>query len=123
MIELFGNLEKTNWDGNIFNDPSVKFIIAGELLEPFSKKWDYQIESFGKSETIGGRVFEDVLTVSGKTDVKILTETRSLVEKYAKGVGLISKELKILDTQKLDANVAWENKAEKGVIIRQTFVQ
>ncbi len=116
-------LEKTNWDGNIFNDPSVKFIIAGELLEPFSKKWDYQIESFGKSETIGGRVFEDVLTVSGKTDVKILTETRSLVEKYAKGVGLISKELKILDTQKLDANVAWENKAEKGVIIRQTFVQ
>jgi hypothetical protein len=116
-------LEKTSWDGNIFNDPSVKFIIAGELLEPFSKKWDYQVESFGKSETIGGKVFEDVLTVSGKTDAKILTETRTLVEKYAKGVGLVSKELKILDTQKLDANLAWERKAEKGVIIRQTFVQ
>jgi hypothetical protein len=116
-------LEKTNWDGNIFNDPSVKIIIAGELLEPFSKKWDYQIESFGKSETIGGKVFEDVLTVSGKTDIKILTETRSLVEKYAKGVGLVSKELKILDTQKLDPNMAWEKKAEKGVIVRYTFVQ
>jgi hypothetical protein len=116
-------IENTSWDGNIFNDPSIKIIIAGELLEPFSKKWDYQVVSFGKSEQVGGKSFDDVLTVSGKTDSKILTETRSTLEKYAKGIGLISREFKILDTQKLDPNMAWEKKAEKGVIIRQTFVQ
>jgi hypothetical protein len=116
-------LEKTTWDGNAFNDPSIKIVIAGELLELFSKKWESQIESFGKSETIGGKVFDDVLTVVAKTDPKILTETRSTVEKYAKGVGLVSREFKVLDTQKFDANIAWEKKAEKGVIIRQTFVQ
>jgi hypothetical protein len=115
-------LEKTSWNGNAFND-SLKVIIAGELLELFSKKWDYQIESFGKSETIGGKVFDDVLTVVAKTDPKILTETRSTVEKYAKGVGLVSREFKILDTQKLDGTIAWEKKAEKGAIIRQVFVQ
>jgi hypothetical protein len=115
-------LEKTSWNGNIFND-SVRIIIAGELLELFSKKWDYQIESFGKSETIGGKVFDDVLTVVAKTDPKILTETRSTIEKYAKGVGLVSREFKILDTQKLDGTIVWEKKAEKGAIIRQTFVQ
>jgi hypothetical protein len=116
-------IEKTTWDGNAFNDPSVKFEIASQLLEPFSKKWDYQIESFGKSETIGGKVFDDVLTVVAKTDPKILTETRTSIEKYAKGVGLVSREFKILDTQKLDGNIAWEKKADKGVIIRQVFVQ
>jgi hypothetical protein len=116
-------IEKTTWDGNIYNDPSIKIVIAGELLELFSKRWDSQIESFGKSETIGGKVFDDVLTVVAKTDPKILTETRSTIEKYAKGVGLVSREFKVLDTQKFDANVAWEKKAEKGVIIRQIFVQ
>jgi hypothetical protein len=116
-------IEKTTWDGNVYNEPSVVLVIAGELLLPFSKKWDSQIESFGKSETIGGKVFADVLTVVAKTDPKILTETRSTIEKYAKGVGLVSREFKVLDTQKFDANIAWEKKAEKGVIIRQTFVQ
>ena len=119
----FGFIERTTWDGNIFTDPSVKFIVANDKIEPFSKKWNYIIDSYGKPETIGGKAFDDVLTVVAKTDPKILTETRTLTEKYAKGVGLVFKELKILDTQKLDPNMAWEKKAEKGFIVRQVFVQ
>lgn len=111
--------DKTIWDGNVYIDPSVKMLIAGETLEFFSKKWTYQIESYGKSEKIGEQTYENVLTVLAQSDPKILTEKRYNLEKYAKGVGLVYKEQKILDTQKLDANIAWEKKAEKGFILIQ----
>ena len=113
---------KTNWDGNIYIDPSVKMIIAGETLEFFAKKWVYQVESYGKSEKIGDKTYEDVLTVTAQSDAKILTDKRYTLEKYAKGFGLIYREQKILDTQKLDANIAWEKKAEKGFILTQKAV-
>ena len=113
---------KTNWDGNVYVDPSVKMIIAGETLEFFSKKWVYQVESYGKSEKIGDKTYEDVLTITAQSDAKILTDKRYTLEKYAKGFGLIYREQKILDTQKLDANIAWEKKAEKGFILIQKAV-
>ena len=113
---------KTNWDGNVYVDPSVKMIIAGETLEFFSKKWVYQVESYGKSEKIVDKTYEDVLTITAQSDAKILTDKRYTLEKYAKGFGLIYREQKILDTQKLDANIAWEKKAEKGFILIQKAV-
>ena len=113
---------KTNWDGNIYVDPSVKMIIAGETLEFFAKKWVYQVESYGKSEKIGDKTYEDVLTIIAQSDAKILTDKRYTLEKYAKGFGLIYREQKILDTQKLDANIAWEKKAEKGFILTQKAI-
>ncbi len=113
---------KTNWDGNIYVDPSVKMIIAGETLEFFAKKWVYQVESYGKSEKIGDKTYEDVLTIIAQSDAKILTDKRYTLEKYAKGFGLVYREQKILDTQKLDANIAWEKKAEKGFILTQKAI-
>jgi hypothetical protein len=112
---------KTSWDGNIYNDPSVRITVAGETLLPFSKKWTYQILSFGESEKIGDKTFTDVLTIQAQT-TNILNEKRSVIEKYAKEIGLVFKEEKILDTQKLDANIAWEKKAEKGFIVNQRAI-
>jgi hypothetical protein len=110
------------WDGNIFNDPSVKIEIEGELLEPFAKKWSFNILNINKPDKIGDKSFENVLTIEGKTDTKILTDKRYLNEKYALGIGLIYKEEHILDTQKLDGTIAWEKKAEKGYIVIQKIV-
>ena len=110
--------ENTTWNGAAFND-STKIIIAGETLDLFSKKWTSTIVSFGKKETIGTQSFDDVLTVLSQIDPKILTEKRFVLEKYAKNVGLVYREYHVLDTQKLDAAVAWEKKAEKGAIIKQ----
>jgi hypothetical protein len=117
---VFG--ENTTWNAMIFND-SAKIIIAGETLNLFSKKWSSKIASFGKKEIIGTKTFEDVLTVVSQTDAKILTEKRYLLEKYAKNVGLIYREYHVLDTQKLDAAIAWEKKAEKGAIVIQKFLE
>ncbi len=108
----------TNWDGNLYNDVSIKLEVAGEILEPFSKKWTYEVLSYAKAEKIGTKDYADVLTVQAQSDPKILTEKRYSLEKYAKGIGLVYREIKILDTQKLDATIAWEKKAQKGFIVK-----
>ena len=110
----------TNWDGNLYNDVSIKLEVAGEILEPFSKKCTFEVLSYGKAEKIGTKDYADVLTVQAQSDPKILTEKRYSLEKYAKGIGLVYREIKILDTQKLDATIAWEKKAQKGFIVKMT---
>ena len=112
--------ETLTFDGNVFNDYAIKIAVAGNLLEPFSKKWTYTVKSLGKSEKVGTATFTDVLTIEAQSDPRILTEKRYVLEKYAKGIGLIYREAWILDTQKLDATMAWEKKAEKGFILKQT---
>jgi hypothetical protein len=109
------------WDGNVYNDPAIKIEIEGEILEPFSKKWSFEVLSFNKSEKIGNVTYDNVLTIEAQTDPKILTERRYMIEKYAKGIGLVYKDMKVLDTQKLDATIAWEKKAEKGFNIIQNI--
>ena len=113
---------RTTWNGNVYNDPSVKFIVAGETILPFSKKWTYQIMSFGESEKIGDKTYSDVLTIQAQTPNN-LNEKRSIIEKYAKDIGLVFKEEKILDTQKADNNIPWEKKAEMGYIVTLRAIQ
>jgi hypothetical protein len=112
----------SKWDGNVFIDPAVKILVAGESIELFSSKWTYQVESLDKAEKIGDKSFENVMTVLAQTNPNILNEKRYTLEKYAKDIGMIYREQKILDTQKLDAAVAWEKRAEKGFILVQKVV-
>ncbi len=114
--------ERTTWDGNVYCDQSLIIEVAGERMGLFSKKWNYEVLSLGKAEKIGTKDFNDVLTVRAQSDTRILTEKRYNLEKYAKGIGLVYKEQHILDTQKLDATIAWEKKAERGYIVKQTIV-
>jgi hypothetical protein len=116
-------IQNTTWDGNALNDPSVKLDVIGEVLEPFSKRWTSEVKTLDKAEKIGTFDFKEVATVQATTDPKIFTELRAYTEKYAKGIGLVFREFKVLDTQKIGpdfANVAWEKKAEKGFIVRMT---
>jgi hypothetical protein len=110
----------TNWDGNLYNDVGTRLEVAGEILEPFSKRWTFEVLSYGKAEKIGTKDYPDVLTVQAQSDPKILTEKRYSLEKYAKGIGLVYREIKILDTQKLDPAIPWEKKAQKGFILKLT---
>ncbi len=120
------------WDGNaeIPDDKSVS--VAGENIEMF-KSWDYRILSRGETEEIGGQTFDDVLTVQlADSDSEI--EYRYGIEKYARGTGLIYRELWILDTQckgccnapdgtiPLECTeLPWELRADEGFIMRQVI--
>jgi hypothetical protein len=116
-------IEKTTWNGHIFNNENTIFNIADETLLPFSKKWTHRIETLQKDEKIGNKTYEEVLTIIGQTDPKSLIEKRYVIEKYAKNKGLIYREWHILDTQKTDATIAWEKRAEKGVIVIQRIIE
>ena len=111
-----------SWDGNIFNDETTELDIAGDVLKPFSNTWNFEVLTVGKAEKIGGKDYADVLTIEAQTDPRVLTERRYSLEKYAKGIGLVYKEVKVLDTQKLDATIAWEKRAQKGYILKQIRV-
>ncbi len=114
--------ENETWNGNIHFDPSLIVTVAGETLEMF-KGWRTKISSVGEPETVGDFSFPEVVAVS-EAESENLIELRTAVSKYAKGIGLIYRELWILDTQCIDACIgqAWDVKAEKGFILRQQII-
>lgn len=114
--------DNRSWDGNVFFDESTIVIVAGETIEMF-KSWDYRIREVDLVDTIGGAVFEPVVLIE-QADSDNEIELRESFEKYAPNVGLIYREIRILDTQCiLDCEgQPWEEKAEKGFILKQTII-
>lgn len=111
-----------SWNGNVFFDPSLVVTVAGESLEMF-KSWSYKVENTGTAVTIGDFDFENVTTVR-EADSENLIELRVSRSQYARGIGLVYRELWILDTQCIEdcQGKTWEEKAEKGFIVKQTII-
>ncbi len=114
--------EGMEWDGNIYIDITTIIPIAGESVEVF-KSWSYETISVGESESIGNLDFEEVTTIQ-QANSENLIELRLSEEKYAKGIGLIYRSMKILDTQCITdcLHQDWEDKAEKGYILTQQII-
>ena len=117
---IFPLLGNEIWDGNQYIDKSTNIILAGETVEIF-KNWEYEVISISEPEQIGDFAFEEVTTIS-QADSENLIELRFSREKYAKGVGLVYKEMRILDTQAISETTPWEDKAQKGFILIQTLI-
>jgi len=91
--------------------------------------------SKGEAEEINGYMFDDVLTVQlADSDSEI--EYRYGIEKYARGVGLVYRELWILDTQckgccnapdgtiPVECTILpWEERADEGFIMIQKYAE
>lgn len=113
---------RKNWNSLVFIDPFLEVEIAGEPIEIF-KEWSSEVLADPEPETIGNFDFEKILTVS-HADAESKIELRFVQEKYAAGLGLVFKEMKILDTQCIEPcqNQSWEEKAEKGFILKQVLI-
>lgn len=113
--------ETTPWNGNKFIDENTVISVAGESISIF-KNWLYEYRTEDEAVEVGGQTYNDVATVY-QADEENLIELRLSMEQYARGVGMIYREMKILDTQCISActGQTWEEKAEKGFIIRQTL--
>ena len=109
------------WNGNKFIDEGTVISVAGESVTIF-KNWLYEYRGTGESVEVGGQIYNDVVTVY-QADEENLIELRLSYEQYARGIGMIYREMKILDTQCIlpCEGETWEEKAEKGFIIRQTL--
>ena len=119
---LFPPQEGQLWDGNQFIDETTIIPIAGESVEVF-KSWSSELISIQEPAVIGGFDFADVLTIS-HADNENLIELRFVEEQYARGVGLVKKTQRILDTQCIVEceGMSWESKAEKGFILKQVIL-
>ncbi len=116
------SLETTPWNGNSFIDPNTIVTVAGESVVIF-KNWLYEYSEVDEYRELGSLAFDSTLTVVQASEENLI-ELRYSAETYAKGVGLIYKEMKILDTQCISncAGEDWEEKAEKGFIVKQTII-
>jgi len=119
---VFPVSENTNpWNGNKYIDENLVIPIAGESVFVF-KNWLYEYREIDGSLSVGTYNFDDVVTVY-QADEENFIELRRSYEQYAKGIGLIYREILILDTQCIAPCMddTWEEKAEKGFIVRQTI--
>jgi len=118
---LFPITPFATWDGNKLFDPATTVNVRGETIEMF-KGWEYRVTDAGIPDTIGGNIYPEVAVIR-QADSENLVEKRFSEERYARGVGLVSRELQILDTQQIDETRPWEEKAEKGFILHQRLVE
>lgn len=112
------------WDGNAFIDKLTTISVGGETLQPF-EYWAYEYQEVDLSRYVGGFDFDSTLTVL-QVDEDNHIKRRYSKEVYAKGVGLVEKEMKIFDSQceyiECYEGIPWEEKAEEGFILRQTII-
>lgn len=118
---VFPVSEGRAWNGNAFVDESTNVSVAGETIEIF-KNWSSEIIEVGITKVIDANTFPDVVEIS-HADSENFIELRSSKEFYAKDIGLISREMRILDTQKITESEPWESKAQKGFILVQNLIE
>jgi len=120
---------RSEWDGNIWIDENREIEIAGERMRPFIN-WRYEVDSIDTEASVGAFVFDSTLLVTEADDNNVIERRYSRV-RYAKHVGLVWREQWILDSQYCNqtpppadcTTKPWEDKAEKGYILRQTVLE
>ena len=134
---VFPVREGATWNGNgFFQDTTT--VLGGETID-FYEHWsdEYEFDSVDQPEEINGMMFDSVMTVIQSAPSTNKINHRVSIEKYARGVGLIYKEMLILDTQckigetacggdgsglEYCNGIPWEEKAQKGLILKQRVI-
>lgn len=101
------------WNGNIYINitPEIEFL----------EDWEYRITEVDMPKTINGNTFDSTTTVLQQDFETLIDRTYSL-ETYAKGVGLVYKELQVLETTQISQSTPWAEKATSGFIMRQRVI-
>lgn len=100
--------ENNTWNGNSTNT---------------KEEWEYKYNYTDKTETIGGVPFEKVLFITQK-DFPTLISREYYVEKYAKDIGLVYREIIDLDLQSVTSTTVppLSIPQKSGVIYKSTIV-
>jgi len=102
---IFPVQANSTWNGNAFNS-------LGQQI--------YYYKYIDQAETIGPLSLNTVLSVQQK-EVRTLINYQNYVEKYAKGVGLVYREITDLQSNTIVSNLAVEDRIEQGIIYKQTL--
>ena len=111
---LFPPKEGQTWKGNQFLQVTTNI----EWIED----WTYEVQSLNVPVTIGNMNFDSTLTIlqhDNQIDFENKLEKIFSTETYAKGVGMVYKELSYLEKQ--DITAPWIEPAD-GFILKMTIV-
>lgn len=111
---------RSQWKPTQFIDEEVEITAGNESIKMF-KNWSGEVKDIDKEATILGKKFANTSTVLQANSENAL-ELRRVTEKYAKGIGLISSEMEILDTQSISPGTPWRKKAQQGFILKQYLI-
>lgn len=127
---VFPVREDKTWDGivHLRTDTVIPYNDRTQETINLFKDWgDFKLINEGQPFSVNGLTFARTVTVL-HVDKTNNIERRYSLEVYAADVGLIYKEIWILDTQCISFNPAcindpWPGKAERGFLLRQSVVR
>lgn len=105
---IFPPAEGDVWQGNIY--------IPSTVENGFYNDWDYEYVQVHAADTVNGFTFDSTLTVL-EVDDSSLVDRRYSTATYAKGIGLVFKELQnlVIDDTVIHSGY-WPHKANRGYI-------
>lgn len=103
----------SNWDYLLAVPNDFVIYVAGEPVFPYNGAGLSSLTELGVTMEIGNLFFDKVASIVFFNSENAISY-RYATESYAEGVGLIYKEVSILDTQIFDQGLSWDEKAEKG---------
>lgn len=109
------------WNGNSQINDNTIIKIKGEEFEAY-KNWKYYYSLFNASEKILNVTYNKTCTVQEADDENKYEKRFSLV-KYAFNVGMIYREQKFLATELYDGKIPFEDRAQRGVIVKQYLIK
>lgn len=84
---------------------------------------DYKYLFTDQKHTVNGTVFDDVLCVEQKDDKrKNVIHRQYYIEKYARNVGLVYREITDVYSNTVVAGIPVEQRIEKGIIYKLTYI-
>lgn len=109
------------WDGIGFNSDSLQLTVRGEVIEIF-KDWESRFDEIFVPQMVNSFQFDSTVVVFHANSENFI-EQRMNREVYARGIGLVVKEMAILDSQLSNGERVWPDDAEKGFTMRQTLIE
>ena len=103
---IFPVEEKASWNGNASNS---------------NGEWNYVYDYIDRTETINTVKLDKVLMVKQK-EFRTAIGYQHYYEKYAKGIGLVHREMMDLVSQNIIAGVPVEGRIGSGFTYKQTLV-
>ncbi|MGB4960976.1 MAG: hypothetical protein WBO36_15950 [Saprospiraceae bacterium] len=108
------------WDGNTFIDKNLKIDVGGELIEAY-KNWKHTMEEIDIDYPYNNATVQAI-------KVKLVDETsiidqRKVTEYYGKDIGLLKKEMTILDLDGNKPSDPIEKKIQKGFKHTLTLIE
>lgn len=112
--------ENSSWDGNALFDSEMEFPIGFDNLVAYLG-WNYEVVEIDIPHTIGETTYDETVRVVHIDDSNLLGR-RFSEERYARGIGLIERNLELFDTQNTDITLEWVERAQSGLQLSQRLI-